>query len=186
MSQPEEYREDVYLSEGYQPDAIRGDLGGQLDTRRETMAREALREEVLREASLREALMRESQYREALPREPLAQQPFASQPFASQPMGRELGREAMSREGFSREPLSREPGGRVTGSPLPGTPLPTGSGYGAGISQESQAHRTVPPGRSLSMTGGPCNSSRRRLGDSAGYGAPEACRSVCGTAFAAS
>jgi hypothetical protein len=128
MSQPE-FREDVYLAEGYYANTVHADLGGPIEAHRESMPRDALREAAARDELLHEALRREPAYREL--------------------------EEAMNRESLSREPVNREPaarvaGSRLSGTSLAGTPLP-GAANGAGsTAQESYAHRPVPPGRALS------------------------------------
>jgi hypothetical protein len=135
MSRSEEFREEVYLSEGYQADALRNELSGHVTPSR--MPGDP-------DPTLRDA------FREAAPREPFMREPLR-EPLPPQPLGRELGRDALS-DSFGRQPLHREPVGRVQGSPLPGSPLPTGSS----APPMQDLHKTAtPPGRALSTTPAP-------------------------------
>lgn len=148
MSKSEEFREEVYLSEGYQADALRNELSGHVTPSRMPGDPDPTLRDAFREAAAREPLMRD-QLREPLRdqlREPLRE------PLHPQPIGRELGRDAMT-DSFGRQPLHREPVGRVQGSPLPGSPLPTG---GSGALPAQDLHKTAtPPGRALSTTPAP-------------------------------
>jgi hypothetical protein len=143
MSKSEEFREEVYLSEGYQADALRNELSGHVTPSRMPGDPDPTLRDAFREAAAREPLIREP-LRDQL-REPLRE------PIHPQPIGRELGRDAMT-DSFGRQPLHREPVGRVQGSPLPGSPLPTGSG----APPVQDLHKTAtPPGRALSTAPAP-------------------------------
>jgi hypothetical protein len=136
MSNSEEFREEVYLPEGYQADASRNELSGHVTPSRMPGDPDPTLRDAFREAPAREPLMRE----------PLREQ--LREPLHSQPLGRELGRESMA-DSFGRQPLHREPLGRVQGSPLPGSPLPTGSN----APPMHDLHKTATPlGRALSTT----------------------------------
>jgi hypothetical protein len=124
MNRSEEFREEVYLSEGYHADAFRNELSGHVTPPR--MPGEP-------DPTLRDA------FREAPPREPFGREP-------GRDTGRDPVRDTMG-DSFGRQPLQRGPVGRVLGSPLPGTPLPTGSA----AAPAQDLHKTAtPPGRGLS------------------------------------
>jgi hypothetical protein len=136
MNRSEEFREEVYLPEGYQGDAIRSDLSGHVTPLRMPGDPDPTLRDAFREA--REAAARETQFRDHV-RETQAREP-------ARDLGRDLGREPLG-DSLGRQPLQREPVGRVQGSPLPGSPLPTGSG----ATPFHDLHKTAtPPGRSLS------------------------------------
>jgi hypothetical protein len=129
MSKSEDFREEVYLSEGYQADALRNELSGHVTPSRMPGDPDPTLRDAFREVA----------------REPLMREPSREQ-LRSQPLGRELGRDTIG-ESFGRQPLHREPLGRVQGSPLPGSPLPTGSS----APPMQDLHKTAtPPGRALS------------------------------------
>ncbi|HWG21692.1 MAG TPA: hypothetical protein VG225_14265 [Terracidiphilus sp.] len=167
MSEPEEFRDEVYAAEGYRTESVHGDQGGNSEapwafTGREGNGRDFMgRETIGREPSGRESIARETVTREAtfretgresradFGREPI-REATGPQPVALGAQGRDLmGRESIGRESMGREPLGREPMGRVAGSPLPtGSPLPVGTGSAQG--HEGQARAGTPPGRALS------------------------------------
>jgi hypothetical protein len=140
MSHPEEFREEVYLAQGFPADGIRGQLGGQMERSPVQGEREVAGRETFREAAGQEQFGRDQLNRETLDRVP----------------DRVSGRETLNREPEGPEPVGREDAGRLTagrlmGSPLPGTPLPGGSGAFPG--QDMQMNRGVtPPGRALAPT----------------------------------
>jgi hypothetical protein len=130
MNRSEEFREEVYLSEGYHADALHSELSGQAAPPRMPGDPDPTLRDAFREA--REAVIRDH-WRE---------------PNGRREPGREFGRETMG-DSLGRQPLQRDPVGRVLGSPLPGSPLPTGSS----ASPSHELHKTAtPPGRALSTT----------------------------------
>lgn len=122
MSQPEQFRDDVYLPEGYhpegnrsdvyRPDPVHGDFSGRMEP----------------------------------PRSQVDLPPQGRDPGRDlgRDLSRDTGREPI-REAPGREVSGREMGGRMVGSPLPGTPL----GSSAAGRTEGSGHRPTPPGRAL-------------------------------------
>jgi hypothetical protein len=123
MSQPEQFRDDVYPSDAYRPEGnrpevyrpepVHGDFNGLMETPRTPADREPGGRDLGREPG--------------------------------RDLGRDLGREA-GREPI-RETTGREAVGRMIGSPLPGTPRPGTPQAGGGA--EGIGHRPTPPGRAL-------------------------------------
>lgn len=141
MNRSEEFREEVYLPEGYHTDALRSELSGSVTPPRMPGDPDPTLRDAFRDA--REAAAREAQFREHVARETMSREPLGREPGGV--LGRDSGRDPMA-DSLNRQPLHREPVGRVQGSPLPGSPLPTGSGSAT----VQDLHKTTPPGRSLS------------------------------------
>jgi len=127
MSQPEEFRDDVYVAEGFGADTLHADPIGHAEFSRTQPAREALG------------------------REPFGRDPL-HRDLSRDPFARDLAREVTP----LRDGMGRDLGARTTGSPLPsGSPLPAGNPLSGGTAapvQDNHAHRqATPPGRALSI-----------------------------------